>query len=173
MDLAQRLPRVWMRVEPFEEKKVDQHARHPVDRRSVADDGAATGRLQEPSREPATGLSPKHATTAEVHQAVVGIISTEGITQLVRPDRVENGGDTSRRAVEREVIDGSVPDFRLPPEKTPRPLRVVREPAFRLDEPMRDLQGRAQGRPQGLEKSPDRDRVEQPVIPVRLEADEL
>src|SRR5262245_65025870 len=105
MDLAQRLPRVWMRVEPFEEKKVNQHARPPVDRRSIADDGAATGRLQEPSREPATGLSPKHATTAEIHQAVVAIVSAEGIAQLVRPDRVENGSDASRRAVKREVID--------------------------------------------------------------------
>src|SRR5262245_29601049 len=173
MDLAQRLPWVRMGVEPFEEEKVDQHARHPVALRSVADNGPTTGGLHEPSREPASGFSPQHAAATEVHETVVAVVSAEGVTQLRRPDGVENGSDASRRAVERDVADGGVPGFRLRPQKTLRPLRVVREPALRLDEPMRDLQGRPQGRPERLEESPYRDRVEESVVPVRLQADEL
>ena len=79
----------------------------------------------------------------------------------------------SRPTVKREVVDRRIPDLRLRPEQAIGALRVVGEAPARLDEAVSDPKGRMKGRSQRLEEALDRFRVEELIVPVRLEAHEL
>src|SRR4029453_17973196 len=81
VNLAERLPRVGTGVEPLKEQKINQHARHPVNRRLVANDRPATARLEEGSSESAAGVPSQDTAAAEVDEAVVPVVTAKGAAE--------------------------------------------------------------------------------------------
>src|SRR5262245_1285571 len=99
VDLTKGPPRVRARVEPLEEQKINQHARHPGDLRLVANDRPAAASLEEGSRESAAGGPTKHTAAAEVDEAVIAVIAAKGVAETIGSNGVEDGRDTSGRAM--------------------------------------------------------------------------
>src|SRR4029453_15735112 len=81
VNLAERLPRVGTGVEPLKEQKINQHARHPVNLRLVANDRPATARLEEGSSESAAGVPSQDTAAAEVDEAVVAVVTAKGVAE--------------------------------------------------------------------------------------------
>src|SRR5205823_12877322 len=99
---AQVFPRRRIAVEAMQEQEVAGEARHPADRRAVADDRAHAGRLQELTREGCAALAAEHAAGGEVHEIAIAAaaVASEGFAELLAGDPAEHRRHRGRASVE-------------------------------------------------------------------------
>src|SRR5436190_18722727 len=171
----QVLPRRRIAVEALQEQHVADEARHPAHRRAIADDGSHPARLEELPREALAAHAAEHAAGTEVHQVAIAAraVAGEGLAKLLAGDAAEHGRYRRGSAMEREVVDRRVEKLLLPPHHAARAAQVVCDAFMRIDEAVRHGERRMHERRHRLEESLDRERLEEPLVPVRLEADEF
>src|SRR5689334_2633098 len=172
---TQVLPGRRIAVEALQEQHVANQARHPADRRAIADDGSHPACFEELPREALAAHAAEYAAGAKVHEVAIaaGAVASEGLAELLAGDAAEHGRYLRGAAVEREVVDRRIEELLLPPHHAARPAQVMGDAFVRVDEAMRHRERRMHERRHRLEEALDRESLEQALVPIGLEADDL
>src|SRR6476661_9737082 len=130
----QVLPGRWIAVEALQEQHVANQARHPADRRAVADDGSHPARFEELPREALAAHAAEYAAGTEVDEVAVaaGAVAGKRLAKLLAGHAAEHRRHGGRPAVESEVVDRRIEELLLPPHHAARPAQVMGDAFVRI-----------------------------------------
>src|SRR5207302_1468463 len=150
-------------------------ARHPPDRRGVAEHRLHARAPHELARKPEPARAAKHIAGAEVNQVAIAAFTVPGecLDQRIGADALGHRAHRTRAAMKGEVVDRRIEELLLPPHQAAGAAQIVGEPGARIDEAVRYRERRLDERRHAVEERLDGKVLEHLLVPVRLQTDEL